>query len=185
MPWKCEITENAHAHFDWHVLALPNPINFLIHWGPFHILLLLESLYQQHFVQMNFHFKSFEQLSSDFLAWNCGSALAEILLTVVEEMTFYSADMSFSPTRLLSDTQPPPHTPLCCHYKNSTKNQMSLRWLLKEVFKLSTAVTSKTSARGVSLGQMTRNTLFFRLHIEGGVYDAGLFIWDCWQVNLQ
>lgn len=43
---------------------------------------------------------------SDFMAGNRGSALAEILLSVVEAMTFYSADMSLPPTPFLSDAQP-------------------------------------------------------------------------------
>lgn len=122
---------------------------------------------------------------SDFLAGNCSSALAEFLLSVVEEMTFYSADMSFPPTPLLSGTQPLTAATI--------ETQFGIKChpgaFGKKGFKLSTAVTSVTLVRGVSLGQRTRNTFEIIFHtlifvpivyfafIQGVVvYDSSLFI---------
>lgn len=86
----------------------------------------------------------------DFLAGNCGSALAEILLSVVEEMTFYIADMSSPPTPLPSDTQPLTAA--------TVETQIGIKCHLggfrKKVFKVSSDVTSVASVRGVSPGQM-------------------------------
>lgn len=84
--------------------------------------------------------------SSDFLAGNCSSALAEILLSVFEEMTFYSADMSFALTPFLSDTQP--------FTAATVESQLGIKCHLggfqRKVFKIGTAVTSVTSVRDVS-----------------------------------
>lgn len=84
--------------------------------------------------------------SSDFLAGNCGSALAEILLSVVEEMTFYSPDMSFPPTPSLSHTQPL----IAATVESQLGIKCHLGGFQRKVFKASAAVTSVTSVRGVS-----------------------------------
>ena len=125
---------NVKLHLkDWHLALFPNPINFsmlpklcegwsktlLADWKPLSAALCLDKF--PLWVLW---------AAADFLAGNCGSALAEILLSVVEEMTFYSADMSFLPPPFLSGTQPP-H---CCHCRKSTRNQMSLGCLSKKRF---------------------------------------------------
>lgn len=78
--------------------------------------------------------------SSDFLAWNRSSAPTEILLGVVEAMTFYSADMSFPPTPFLLDTQPVTAA--------TVESQLGIKCHLggfqRKVFKVSAAVTSVT-----------------------------------------
>lgn len=53
---------------------------------------------RQHSAQIHFHFDSFEQLSSSDFLESAGQHWQKSFLTVVEEMTFYSADMSFPPT---------------------------------------------------------------------------------------
>lgn len=61
------------------------------------------------------------------MAGKCGS---EILLRVVEAMTFYSADMSFPPTPLRSDTQPL----TAATATKKSRNKMSLGWLSEKSF---------------------------------------------------
>lgn len=106
---------------------------------------------------MNFHFQSLGR-QPEF--WFSGSAPAEMLLSVVEEITFYSTDMSFPPTPFLSDTQP--HTAATVETQPRIKCNLGSFW--KKVFEISTALTSVTSVWGVSPDQIARNTLKITFH---------------------
>lgn len=157
-------SQRKHTHFDWHLLA-SNPINFLIlgvlKRGHSRFVLQPESLYQQHFAQINFHFDSFEQpLGFWFSGWKPRVSTDRNSPHCCWRGDLLRCRYVFSsytvPIRHSTPPRPTPST--AAAVKTQLRIKCHSRWHWKEVFKLSTAVTSETSVRGVSLGQMTRNT---------------------------
>lgn len=97
------------------------------------------------------------RLCSDFMA---GNLLAGILLRVVEAMTFIQCSL-FLPRRSYQTLDPPPAA--------TVETQLGIKCHLgsfseEKVFKVSTVLTSVTSAWGVSLSWTTRSTSKIPFH---------------------